>query len=166
MESILKAPAERELAWLMEHGAPRLPREPLNHKAYDYEKNDPHVQLEALAKYLDVVPRQVSRDNALHRPVIRHPDLSPSNIFVTNEGTISGLIDWQHCSIMPLALHARIPTYFHNWDDEDSENFHSPALPATYKSLTALEQNVADERFSRRQLATVGLWVSGSNMRP
>ncbi|EDN06435.1 predicted protein [Histoplasma mississippiense (nom. inval.)] len=57
-----------------------------------------HLELIAnLEKYLQIAPHLIPRDcPALHRPVIRHPDLQPNNIFVSNELEIKGLIDWQH----------------------------------------------------------------------
>lgn len=152
MEDILKAPAERERAWLTRHGAPRLPREPLNHEVYDHKKVDPRAQIESLSEYLDLVPWLVPEDEDLHRPVMRHPDLSPNNIFISDGGSITGLIDWQHCAIMPFSLHSRIPEHFQNWGDEDSESFHLPALPANYHDLTAPEKDLEDEKYRRRQL--------------
>lgn len=152
MQNILKAPAERERAWLTKHGVPRFPREPLNREVYDNQKVNPDVQIEDLSKYLDLVPWLVPRDEDRHRPVIRHPDLSPNNIFISDEGAITGLIDWQHCAVMPLSLHSRIPEHFQNWGDEVSESLHLPALPASYHVLTAPEQEVEHEKYRRRQL--------------
>lgn len=152
MESILRAPAERERTWLIEHGAPRLPREPLNREVYDYKEVNPQSQIEALSEYLDVVPRLVPRDEALHRPIMRHPDLSPSNIFVSEDGAITGLIDWQYSTVMPLFLQTRVPAHFQNWGDDSSESFDTPVLPANYDSLTVPEKDVEDEKFRRRQI--------------
>ncbi len=113
---------------------------------------DPNVQLETLSDYIAMVPSLVPSDESLYRSVMRHPDLSPSNIFISEEGTITGLIDWQHCVIMPAFLHAHIPKHFQNWGDDISESFQPPALPVNYDSMTAPEQNLEDEKFRRRQL--------------
>lgn len=56
-------------------------------------------------KYLQIAPHIMPRDcPALYRPVIRHPDLQPNNIFVSNKLEIKGLIDWQYSTILLLFL--------------------------------------------------------------
>lgn len=161
MESILRAPAERERAWLTQHGTPRFPREPLNREIYENKEVHPNLQIEALSDYMEMVPSLVPEDRILHRPILRHPDLSPSNIFVSDEGTVIGLIDWQHCAILPLYLHTRVPEHFQNWGDEGSERFETPSLPTDYKSMTQPERDVEDEKFCRRQLHHFYLGFTG-----
>ncbi len=99
-----------------------------------------------------MVPSFVPSDESLYRPMMRHLDLSPSNVFISEQGTITGLIDWQHCVIMPAFLHAHIPKHFQSWGDDNSERLQPPALPVNYDSMTAPEKNVEDEKFRRRQL--------------
>jgi len=70
---------------------------------------DPKVQQDTLRKYLTVVPHLAPKPPELHLPTIRHPDLSPSNILVDDSGDITGIIDWQHTTILPLFLQAKIP---------------------------------------------------------
>ena len=161
MESILRAPAERERAWLIQHGTPRFPREPLNREVYENKEVHPNLQIEALSDYLEIVPKLVPEDRRLHRPILRHPDLSPSNIFISNEGTVTGLIDWQHSAILPLYLHTRVPEHFQNWGDQGSERFESPSLPTDYESMTQPERDVEDEKFRRRQLHYFYLGFTG-----
>ena len=38
----------------------------------------------------------------LNRLTLRHPDLNPNNIFISEEADIMGLIDWQHSKILPF----------------------------------------------------------------
>jgi hypothetical protein len=76
----------------------------------------------------------VSSQDNLNRPTIRHPDLSPSNIFIES-GNISSLIDWEHAVVLPLFIQAKIPTHFQNYGDETSETFQPPALPGNFESL-------------------------------
>ena len=96
-----------------------------------------------------LVPRQ---DNRLHLPKIRHPDLQPSNILVSNDFEIIGLIDWQHCAILPLFLQSGIPKYFQNYGDSVSESLTKPQLPMDFESLSESEQAESLENFRKRQL--------------
>jgi hypothetical protein len=54
---------------------------------------------------------------------MRHPDLSPSKIFSPDSGNITGVIDWQHATVLPIFLQAKIPKHFQNYGDDESENF-------------------------------------------
>lgn len=73
---------------------------------------------------------------------MRHPDLQPNNILVSDSNEIVGFIDWQHCSILPLGIAAGIPTHFQNYGDPESEMLKQPqlALPSDYDSLSPPEQ--------------------------
>lgn len=50
----------------------------------------------------------------LCRPVLWHPDLHRSNIFVSNQAPYSliGLIDWQYAGISPFFTHTMLPKAF------------------------------------------------------
>ena len=91
-------------------------------------------------------------ESILSRPTIRHPDLQPNNIFVSDSLTIVGLIDWQHCSILPLFLQAGPPKYFQNYGDEESERLTRPQLPEGFDQLSQEEQDVLKDLYRRRQL--------------
>lgn len=67
-------------------------------------------------------------------PILRHPDLLPSNIFVSKEGGTSISIDRENDSTLPSTSQARTPEQFHNFGDEDFENFRPPQLPANLNS--------------------------------
>lgn len=148
----MRSVGERELAWLESFAKPRFPREPLYKAFYGQQKVDPEVQKQSLRDFLTVVPFVVPEQAKLSEPTVRHPDLSPNNIFVSNSGDITGLIDWQHTSVLPLFLQAKIPKHFQNWGDEDSENLRPPRLPEKFDDLPASEKDVELETYRRRQL--------------
>ena len=93
---------ERELSWLEKHGTPRYPRETSYRALYDHNRVHPKTQVENLQDYLKIVPLIVPEEPELNRPVIRRPDLSPNNIFVSESGTITGIINWQYSAALPL----------------------------------------------------------------
>lgn len=114
---------------------------------------DPRVQMRNLSDYLKVVaPLIAPNDLALNKPCIRHPDLSPNNIFVSDSGEITGIIDWQHCAVLAIFLQAKIPKHFQNYGDEDSESFTPPKLPEDFESLSGAEKDTAAELYRRRQV--------------
>ncbi|KAJ5570042.1 uncharacterized protein N7459_009472 [Penicillium hispanicum] len=75
--------------------------------------------------YLKIAPELLPSKELL-RPLLRHPDLQPNNIFVSDDLDIVGLIDWQHASALPLFLAAGIPKFFQNYDDPESLVFRPP----------------------------------------
>lgn len=156
---------KRELAWLRKYGRPRFQQNPGYKELYGQKKSDPAVQIKALKEYLKVSPCIVPDEQGLKRPTLRHPDLSPSNIFVSKEGEISGLIDWENTTTLPLFLQARIPEHFQNFGDEDSENFRQPQLPANFDSLSGEEKEAEEEVYRRRQLHFFYLGATSQNNR-
>lgn len=147
----MKSVGKRELAWLEKFGNSRHPREPLYRAFYGYQEVDPKVQMQNLRDYLTVVPLVVPESDELNKHTIRHPDLSPSNIFISETGDITGLIDWQHTSILPLFFQAKIPKHIQNWGDDDSENLRPPKLAENFDDLTPSEKEAELETYRRRQ---------------
>lgn len=99
-------------------------------------------------KYLQIAPHIMPRDcPALYRPVIRHPDLQPNNIFVSNKLEIKGLIDWQYSTILPLFLQCGIPQSLQNYGDEISSSLQTPALLSNFDKLEEIEQSCYIELF-------------------
>ena len=97
--------------------------------------------MEYLKSYLQIAPDLVpKRDEHMIRPSIRHPDLQPNNVFVSQNLEITGLIDWQHCAILPLFLHAGIPGSLQNYGDTVSESLETPQLPANFDEEDEAEQ--------------------------
>lgn len=149
---MLKAVGEREILWLQRYGEKRYPREPFYRELYHGQKVDPQAQIQHLVDYLKVAPHLVPKVEQLNVPTIRHPDLSPSNILISDSGDITGIIDWQHATILPIFLQAKIPKHFQNYGDDDSENFRRPKLAEDFANMTSSDKEVEMERYRRRQV--------------
>ena len=71
----------------------------------------------------------------LVQPTIRHPDLRPSNIFVSDDFEITSLIDWQYSTILPFFLISGIPDELDNSQDPISQSLEPPRLPDNIQEL-------------------------------
>lgn len=60
-------------------------------------------------------------DPELSLPVLRHRDNHPNNIFISEDHRVISLIDWQHAIALPSFLAAKIPNFFQNYTDAESE---------------------------------------------
>ena len=149
---VLSCVAAKESAWLKAFGRARLPFERAYRESMKYQKSRPEEHIESLEKYLSIAPYLVPQEARFHRPILRHPDLQPNNIFVSESLDIVGIIDWQHCSVLPQFLAAGIPKYFQNYHDEESLRFIPPKLPETLAEMDAEEHAGALETFRRRHL--------------
>lgn len=89
-----------------------------------------------------------------------------TNVFVSESGDITGVIDWQHSTILPMFLQAKIPKHFQNYGDDDSENFRRPKLPDNFESLEESEKANALELYRRRQLHYFYLGFTSTNNKP
>jgi len=146
------AGATKELAWLKTHARPRLPYIIPHRELYDYQKVSPAEHVASVEKYLQIAPHLVpSSEDYLLRPTLRHPDLQPRNIFVADDFTITSIIDWQHCSVLPLILQAGIPEYFQNFGDSESLRLKKPS-PPEISNMSDADQAQALEQYRRRQL--------------
>jgi len=147
---VMTAGAQKEIAYLTKYGQPLHPFQRLRREWVDFQRQSPSTHVDHLKKYLHVVPCLVPQSKQdIARPTLRHPDFQPSNVFVSDNLEITGLIDWQHCTILPLFLQSGIPRSFQNYGDEISESLTVPRLPKDYD-----EQNDVDqfERFRKRQI--------------
>lgn len=153
----------RELEWLRRYGEPRYPREPLYREFYDKKKVKPEVHIRSLEQYLKLSAHIIPDQKYLHEPTIRHPDLSPSNIFVDESGNITSIIDWERTAILPLFIQSKVPRHFQNFGDEVSENFERPALPEHLSSLPEKEKQNELEKFRRRQIHYYYLGYTSAN---
>lgn len=152
-QDAMQSVAKRELTWMEKYARPRFPIEPLYREIYGNQKVSPAEHIRNLSDYLRIADLIVPEaGSALARPVVRHPDLQPNNIFLSDSCDIVGLIDWQHCSVRPLFLQAGPPKHFQNYGDDDSENFIMPRPPENFAELGEQEQEAAKELFRRRQL--------------
>lgn len=149
---VLQAPAEKELAWIRAYGRPRYPFDRAYRETFDYKRQDPKEHIESLQEYIRLAPHLVPICSKLSLPVLRHPDLKPNNIFVSEDLTITGLIDWQHSLVLPTFLAAGIPKVFQNYNDEASMSFTPPRLPENIESMPEDERDIALEQFRRRHV--------------
>lgn len=134
------------------HGRARYPFDRAYRESFGFQRSNPLEHEQSIRTYLDLVPHLVPLPSELHKPTLRHPDLQPNNIFVSEDLNVVGLIDWQHCSILPLFLAAEIPKYFQNNDDEQSLRFTRPEMPEGLDEMEEHERAAALELYRRRHL--------------
>ncbi|KAF2258095.1 hypothetical protein CC78DRAFT_587545 [Lojkania enalia] len=149
---VLQTPAEKELAWIRAYGRPRFPFKRAYRETFDYKKQDPEEHANSLVEYIRLAPHLVPTCSKLNLPVLRHPDLQPNNIFISEDFSITGLIDWQHSLALPTFLAAGMPNLFQNYDDEKSMSFVLPQLPDNFESMDEDERARAQEQFRRRHV--------------
>lgn len=82
---VLQAPAKKELAWIWAYGKPRFPFERAYRETLGYQKQDPKDHLKSLMDYLQLAPYLAPTCPKLNLPILRHPDLQPNNIFVSED---------------------------------------------------------------------------------
>lgn len=99
-----------------------------------------------------IAPYLVPHNETLTRSTLRHPDLQPNNVFVSDKLEITGLIDWQHCAILPLFLQCGIPNSLQNYGDSVSESLTVPELPPNFDELSESRQFEQVVLLRRRQL--------------
>lgn len=122
-------------------GRPVHPLQRLRRETCNYQKQSHLEYLDSLDKYLRIIPYTVPDPSAvLTRSTIRHPDLQPNNVFISEDLEITGLIDWQHCAILPLFLQCGIPNSFQNYGDSVSESLQLPQLPQSFDEMSETEQ--------------------------
>ena len=126
---VLESAARKELSWIKLHGRPRYPFERAYRETFNYEKTDPRDHVKSLQDYTRLTPHLVPSQERLHWPIIRHPDLQPNNIFMSEDCNITGLIDWQHSVVLPTFLATGIPDTFQNYSDTGSLTFSPPKKP-------------------------------------
>ncbi|KAK4231911.1 altered inheritance of mitochondria protein 9, mitochondrial [Podospora fimiseda] len=76
-----------------------------------------------LEKLLPKVFSQLEEEEEAERTVIWHDDLSLMNILVDEEGKVTGIVDWECVSTMPLwAVYYEMPQFLRGRDREEEEN--------------------------------------------
>lgn len=111
------------------------------------------------------VPHILPHSTDQHMPLLWHKDLHFGNIFISQEGKITCIIDWQDADILPPFLAARIPQFIDVEHDalllELPENFSE--MPEarrlevweTYRQSMLRQYYLADLRESAPDLATL-----------
>ena len=151
-EAALTAGAEKELAYIRKFGRPLHPYNKVRRELYGYQKLDPRIHITSIQTYLQIAHLLIPKEREMSEPTIRHPDLQPSNIFVSATLDIVGVIDWQHAVILPLFLQSGIPDSLQNYSDPVSDALTLPSLPANIDSLEAKQQLQEQEILRKRQL--------------
>ncbi|KAJ5198536.1 serine/threonine protein kinase, partial [Penicillium cinerascens] len=117
--------------------------------------NSPQDYRELLKKYLAIAPYLLPKDpgDILNRPTLRHPDLTPSNVFVCPDTfNVTCIIDWQHTIVIPLLLAAGYPRLFENPDPEPSTGLVPPKYPEDYDTMSSEDKAQVDELIRRQSL--------------
>jgi hypothetical protein len=150
---VLSAGAKKEALYLDRFGRPLFPMDRMRRETFNLEKQLPSVHLDSLQKYSQISKHLVPHgDPNLLRPTIRHPDLRPSNIFVSDDFEITSLIGWQHSAILPLFLQSGIPNDLDNSRDSVSRALKTPALPREIAELNEDLESQQLQLFAKRQL--------------
>ncbi|PYI29808.1 serine/threonine protein kinase [Aspergillus indologenus CBS 114.80] len=149
----LRAIATKEVLWTERFGKPLECDFPHNTVFPGVNSHQDYLIL--LRKYLAIAPYLIPKDpnDVLNRPTLRHPDLTPSNVFVCPE-TFSPtcIIDWQHTTITPLLLAAGYPRLFENPDPEPPAGLTPPKYPENYDQLDPEDKAQVDELIRRQSL--------------
>jgi hypothetical protein len=95
---------------------------------FNFEKHLPSIHPDSPWKYLQTSNRLIPDGEELIRPVIRNPDLRPSNILVSDDYEITSMIDWQHAVVLSLFLQCGVPGLDESIDLA-SDSLESPRLP-------------------------------------
>jgi hypothetical protein len=134
------------------YGKPKETGFPHNTMGLGAQKPEEYVEL--LESYQSLTPHLLPKDplHSFNQPVLRHPDATPSNVYIDSEtGHITCLIDWQHAIVQPQLLAAGYPRAFESPDDNSPRDLTLPQLPDNLADLPAPEQYAA-RQFHRRQL--------------
>lgn len=140
------------MPWLRTYGRPRMPFERMYRDITDFKQSEPQEHLQSLEKHAQVAKHLVPKEEWLCRPTLRHPDLNPNNIFLSDEYEAMGIIDWQHSKALPLFLHAGIPRHFQNYGDPQSEDLAKPQLPADLDEMDEDDREREVEQYRRRHV--------------
>ncbi|KAF3484166.1 uncharacterized protein GIQ15_03490 [Arthroderma uncinatum] len=163
----LLAIGRREIQWTQQYGKPIEKRFPYNTIPPSEESH--HDYLALLNKYLAIAPFLLPTNprDPNNLPTIRHPDLSPVNIFVSpGDLKITSIIDWQHTVITPLLLAAGHPRLFENPDAEPPESIEEPKPPEGYDALDPAAKSQVDELLRRRHLYYLYRIFNGARNKP
>jgi hypothetical protein len=99
-----------------------------------------------------MTPHLIPKSQELNQPVLRHPDIQPNNIFISEDYRVTSLIDWQHTVVLPAFLAAGTPNSFQNYADLESRVFTPPQPPTHLDSLEEFERMQVQEEFRRRHV--------------
>jgi hypothetical protein len=122
----------------------------MNYYRSNTNREKPSEYMDLIEKYLLLVPHitQYNSDSAdLLQPTLWHSDLHLYNIYVDlNTETITDIIDWQHTTVAPLILQAKVPRMIQH-PNPLPLGWVMPEKPEGYESLPEKERLKADKLF-------------------
>ncbi|KAJ3513593.1 hypothetical protein NLJ89_g2868 [Agrocybe chaxingu] len=104
----------RERSWIYYHTAANEYPSPFDAPP---SKRHPDAHVAALEMLIKVAPYLVPSDPVLTRPTLCHPYLDLEHVFISKdrldrgEIEITSITDWQHASVLPLYIAARVPPF-------------------------------------------------------
>ncbi|KAH7913932.1 hypothetical protein BJ138DRAFT_1144782 [Hygrophoropsis aurantiaca] len=154
-EDYMTAIANREKAWISRFGTPHILEDPNRVLPGQGDRND-HVSY--LNLYTSLVPLIIPAEPEHTRPVMWHPDLHASNLFVVGPESgkeaaaaapleVASIIDWQGTYIGPAFLQLKVPPLFYTHGAPFGVQV--PTLPDNFETLEENEKAEARERHSR-----------------
>ncbi|OJD10857.1 hypothetical protein ACJ73_09674 [Blastomyces percursus] len=156
----------KEKEWTRKYGKPQTNDFP--HNTMLEGAVAPEIYVHLLDRYLSICPYLLPEDPAhsMNQPTLRHPDLNPTNIYVSDSCEVSCIIDWQHTTILPLLLAAGNPTLFEKPDSEPPKDYSKPTLPEDYESFGPDEKSQADELYRRQMLFYLCMIFNAKDNKP
>ena len=143
-EDSFTAAARREIAWISKYAKPQPRHTFLLHTD---DPIDPQEHISLLSKFLRMAPLIVPEEAELSAPILRHPDLSVTNILLSPGSTqILGIIDWQDAAILPLFMLAGYPAFCEH-DSSRVQSLKKPELPDNFNEMSTTEQEQAKIKF-------------------
>ena len=151
----MKAVASRESEWIARFGTPSILDDP-NRVLPGQGNREDHIN--SLSLYATLIPFLVPPLQEQKRPVLWHPDLHGSNIFIrpSEEGKVSpsipisltSIIDWQGSWIGPAFLQLKVPPLYYM--DGVPPGKQLPSLPDHFDSLSDREKEKEKKMHQRR----------------
>ncbi|PWY82151.1 hypothetical protein BO70DRAFT_291572 [Aspergillus heteromorphus CBS 117.55] len=162
-EDCLMSAARREIACTLHHAKPQPRRTFLLPTTHDI---DPSEHTSLLSKFIEIAPLLVPSSSHLASPILRHPDLSLSNILLEPDSSqILGIIDWQDTIVFPLFMQAGYPAFCEH-DSSQTQSLQLPSLPENFHGMNAEDQLQAKAKFRLEEAnlyytASTGLYNEG-----
>lgn len=100
-----------------------------------------------LEEVCTITPHIVPKCSDQCLPLLWHQDLHDGNIFVSDEGKVTSIIDWQGVNILPLFLTIRKPQFL-----DVADNAQLFELPKDMKKMPLSTRSEIWERYSKTML--------------
>lgn len=131
--------AAKEEAWIGAHAKANIHDDPFRAVA---GPQTPSEHITVLKQYRSIVPALVPKDKKVTASVLWHPDLNPGNVFITESGEMTSIIDWQGAWAGPLYLQMNTPAFVtYNGPDLPS-GAELPVLPETFNRMALSKQEI------------------------